>query len=43
MIRYCEPYQLQTASETLGLPLVDEFDIEAKPSRSTLKKQPILY
>ena len=38
MIRYCEPYQLQTASETLGLPLVDEFDIEAKPSRSTLKE-----
>ena len=38
MIRYCEPYQLQIASETLGLPLVDEFDIEAKPSRSTLKE-----
>ena len=31
---FCEPYQPETATETLGLPLVDEFDMEAKLERS---------
>lgn len=35
---YCEPYHPQTASETLGLPLVDEFDMEAKPGRAKLNE-----
>ena len=34
----CEPYQPETATETLGLPLVDEFDMEAKPERSNQKE-----
>ena len=34
---FCEPYQSETATETLGLPLVDEFDMEAKPGRSNQK------
>ncbi|WP_455961244.1 RagB/SusD family nutrient uptake outer membrane protein [Bacteroides bouchesdurhonensis] len=38
MLRYCEPYRPKTASETLGLPLVDEFDMEAKPARANLKE-----
>ena len=36
--RFCEPYQPETATETLGLPLVDEFDMEAKPERSNQKE-----
>lgn len=35
---FCEPYQPEIASETLGLPLVDEFDMEAKPGRSNQKE-----
>ena len=35
---FCEPYQPETATETLGLPLVDEFDMEAKPERSNQKE-----
>lgn len=35
---FCEPYQSETATETLGLPLVDEFDMEAKPGRSNQKE-----
>lgn len=35
---FCEPYQPETAAETLGLPLVDEFDMEAKPGRSNQKE-----
>ena len=35
---FCEPYQSETATETLGLPLVDEFDMEAKPARANLKE-----
>ena len=38
MLRYCEPYRPETASETLGLPLVNEFDMEAKPARANLKE-----
>ncbi|MDD3036514.1 RagB/SusD family nutrient uptake outer membrane protein [Bacteroides sp.] len=38
MQRYCEPYQPETSEETLGLPLVNEFDMEAKPARSNLKE-----
>ena len=38
MQRYCEPYRPETAQETLGLPLVDDFDMEAKPARSSLKE-----
>lgn len=38
MQNFCEPYQPSTASNTLGLPLVDEFDMEAKPGRSTLRE-----
>lgn len=38
MLRYCEPYHPQTATETSGLPLVDEFDMEAKPGRANLKE-----
>ena len=38
MQRYCEPYQPETAKETLGLPLVDDFDMEAKPARANLKE-----
>lgn len=36
MQRYCEPYDPVKAGQTLGLPLVNEFDMEAKPARSTL-------
>lgn len=38
MLRYCEPYTPATAESTLGLPLVDEFDMEAKPARANLKE-----
>lgn len=38
MQRYCEAYSPATAAQTLGLPLVDQFDMEAKPERSTLQE-----
>lgn len=38
MLRYCETYRPETANETLGLPLVNEFDMEAKPARANLKE-----
>ena len=37
LIRFCEPYNPITAEDKLGLPLVDQFDMEAKPTRSNLK------
>lgn len=37
LIRFCEPYNPITAEDKLGLPLVDRFDMEAKPARSNLK------
>ena len=38
MLRYCEPYESATAETALGLPLVDEFDMEARPARASLKQ-----
>lgn len=38
MKRYCEPYDPAAAESMLGLPLVDKFDMEAKPGRSNLKE-----
>lgn len=38
LLRYCEPYSPATAESALGLPLVDEFDMEAKPARANLKE-----
>ena len=35
-IRYCKDYEPETADTDLGLPLVKEVDINAKPSRATL-------
>lgn len=35
-IRYCKDYEPATADADLGLPLVTEVDINAKPARSTL-------
>lgn len=37
LIRFCEPYNPVTAEDKLGLPLVDRFDMEAKPARADLK------
>ena len=37
LIRFCEPYNPISAEDKLGLPLIDRFDMEAKPSRSDLK------
>lgn len=36
-IRYCKDYEPETAGTDLGLPLVTEVDINAKPSRATLE------
>lgn len=36
MRQFCEAYDADHASEQLGVPLVTEFDMEAKPLRSTL-------
>lgn len=38
MLRYCDPYSPSTAQSALGLPLVDEFDMEAKPARANLQE-----
>lgn len=35
-IRYCKDYEPETADTELGLPLVTEVDINAKPARATL-------
>ncbi|WP_084529396.1 RagB/SusD family nutrient uptake outer membrane protein [Pedobacter caeni] len=37
MIRFCPPYETGNAEATLGLPLIDEFNMEAKPARANLK------
>lgn len=34
--RYCKNYETETASSTLGLPLVTEVDVNARPARSSL-------
>lgn len=34
---FCEPYDADNAAKQLGLPLVDQFDMEAKINRSDLK------
>lgn len=38
LIRYCSAYNPSTAADSLGLPLVDGFDMEAKIGRSTLEE-----
>ncbi len=38
LIRFCEPYQSDLASGTLGLPIVNEFNMEAKPARASLQE-----
>lgn len=38
MRMYCDAYNPETADATLGLPLVDKFDMEAKPARASLKE-----
>ena len=37
-IRYCKDYEPETAGTDLGLPLVKEVDINAKPARATLEE-----
>lgn len=37
MLRFCEPYDQAKAEAILGLPLVDEFNMEAKPARANLR------
>lgn len=37
MRSFCVPYKVETAASSLGLPLVDSFDIEDRPQRSNLK------
>lgn len=37
MVRFCDAYSAAAAQTTMGLPLVDEFDMEAKPARSDLQ------
>lgn len=37
MLRYCDAFSASTAQSAMGLPLVDEFDMEAKPARSDLQ------
>lgn len=37
MVRYAKPYNPATATTDLGVPLVTEFDVLAKPSRATSK------
>lgn len=37
MIRFCQPYDAGNAESTMGLPIVDEFNMEAKPARANLK------
>lgn len=34
---YCEAYDKEKASTTLGMPIIDKFDMEAMPSRSSLE------
>lgn len=36
-LRYCKAYNPATAQSDLGIPLVTEFDLNAKPARATLK------
>lgn len=38
MRQFCEPYDPDNAADQLGVPIVTEFDMEAKPLRSTLKE-----
>lgn len=35
---YCEPWDAGNESQQLGLPIVDEFDINARPARASLKE-----
>jgi tetratricopeptide (TPR) repeat protein len=37
MIRFCQPYENGKAESILGLPIVDEFNMEAKPARANLR------
>jgi tetratricopeptide (TPR) repeat protein len=37
MIRFCEPYENGKAESIMGLPIVDEFNMEAKPARANLR------
>lgn len=37
VVRYCKDYEPETASQTLGMPLVQPYDnVESKPARATL-------
>lgn len=36
VLKFAVPYNAATATTDLGLPLVNEFDVQAKPSRSTM-------
>lgn len=38
IVRYCENYDEATADSNLGLPLVTNVDVNAKPKRATLKE-----
>lgn len=38
MRNFCEPYDKNKADEQLGVPLVEKFDMEGTPNRSTLKQ-----
>ena len=38
MRAYCEPFDAETAETMNGLPLVEEFDMEGKPARSTMRE-----
>lgn len=38
IVRYCQDYEPETASTTLGLPIVETLDENARPARATLEK-----
>lgn len=37
MIRFCQPYENGKAESILGLPIVNEFNMEARPARANLR------
>ena len=38
MRELCEPYEKQRATEIMGVPIVDHFDMEAKPGRGNIQE-----
>ena len=38
VINFCEPYNPSNSTQQLGVPIVDEFNLEAKPTRDNLEE-----